>query len=233
MCARAGTNGEEVCGRGSRKFTLLVEFSVIISLDETNRYIHIMSQVYFEDGTFTRGPIHLSEFVAGQQETVSFEFGIVAPGGRYCTRVTQKVLFHQSDPGSTTAQDESSEPMVTLGGATVSVEEWSGPSRVHTEEKSLRELEKVELLCLRLPQPADDFVGEWRSFNRIATPLGRNPDEDEDEDEDEEREEETRMKFVFEGEVRFHIDCLLCRMKFSDLFFRARAENRAKRATTR
>ena len=103
--------------------------------------------------------------------------------------------------------------MVTLGGATVSVEEWSGPSRVHTEEKSLRELEKMEQLCLRLPQPADDFVGEWRSFNRIATPVGQNPEEKKEEEEEEEEEDddeneasadsdETRPKFVFEGEVR-------------------------------
>lgn len=132
--------------------------------------------VYFEDGTFTRGPMRLPS--AEARETVSFEFGIVAPGGRELTRVALTASFHA----------DAAMPV----SATVSTEEWIGPARVQTQEKDLLcECNKVvERLRLGSTKPdattVDDiFFGEWRSFNRVAT-----------------RTDDINASFVFECEVQ-------------------------------
>lgn len=166
--------------------------------------------MYFEDGSFTRGPVSLpGKDVSG--ELVSFEFGIVAPGGRYCTRIVQTVHFQRDpiDGSDVIATEQNSrtgdcEMSVKLVRVTVSTEEWIGPARVYTEEKSLRELDKMERLCLRPSQTSVDFIGEWRSFNRLATPAAnRNAQEDEEEEMVPKGSDGASNSFVFEGEVRF------------------------------
>jgi len=81
-----------------------------------------------------------------------------------------------------------------------------GPARVYDEGKCLDELHKVEGLGLRLPQPVDDFMGEWRSFNRVATPVNKKLQEEEQEKEVDvlsDGFEGARKTFIFEGEVRW------------------------------
>ena len=80
-----------------------------------------------------------------------------------------------------------------------------GPSRVYDEVKCLDELHKVEGLCVRLPQPVGDFMGEWRSFNRVATPVYKKLREDEQDEEGDALSDGfdgVRKTFIFEDEVR-------------------------------
>ena len=78
-------------------------------------------------------------------------------------RVTQSVVCL---PGTNTRHSE-----YRLGSSTVSIEKWLYPERVYKEEIAREEilgLEKVDNLKL---EHHDDCIGQWRSFNRIASPT--------------------------------------------------------------
>ena len=92
-----------------------------------------------------------------------FIFNIISPGGGECARVTQSVVCL---PGTNTRHSA-----YRLGRSTVSIEKWLYPERVYKEEIAREEilgLEKVDNLKL---EHHDDCIGQWRSFNRIASPT--------------------------------------------------------------
>lgn len=95
----------------------------------------------------------------------SFEFCIVASGGRRSTRIFPTVQVRRGES-------------IHLVRATVSFEEWVGPVRAFNEDKALRELEKVGTPRPRPAQRAEDLVGEWRSFNRLATLVDKKPEDE-------------------------------------------------------
>jgi len=135
---------------------------------------------YFEDGTYTSGPMRLSKDLCETQQ--EFEFNIVAPGGAECARVLQTIF----------TKDSTAAQKFRLGKVVVSIEKWLGPERANGEVDVEEELKVLTEIATLSTEPAESSVGEWRSFNRLAIPASHIADKEDARD---------------EGTGRFNFEC--------------------------
>ena len=158
--------------------------------------------VYFEDGTLTAGPAAVrDETGAAVEGTAVFEFTIAAPGGGERAHATLEArvleVLEEEDAGNSPDADDhrGSSPSddglrsrprrraylsLAFERAYVALERWLGPERAVTDAQIADAADAAALesrvASSRGPLDASAFVGEWRSFNRVAASLGEKLD---------------------------------------------------------
>jgi hypothetical protein len=158
--------------------------------------------VYFEDGTLTAGPAAVrDETGAAVEGTAVFEFTIAAPGGGERAHATLEArvleVLEEDDAGNSPDADDrrGSSPSddglrsrprrraylsLAFERAYVARERWLGPERAVTDAQIADAADAAALesrvASSRGPLDASAFVGEWRSFNRVAASLGETLD---------------------------------------------------------